>query len=374
MKFAFKTLNTLNPASNLEDIMTEWNVNRVSYVAIMNLLLMGANFVNLFLREGGFLYSKEYTNIIAFAVSLILIVISRIYVGYIRGGYKKRQRSAVVAETIFMGFWILLVIGYTPFYIKDIAEGRPPFYLVIVYSLLITVPIFTKRQTITVFSIPALLNIFFAVVNDASLVFYIYTIVFSFFGFIGAFYVHQQFIALIMKLQYSGTTDTLTGLLNRQIGLQRGMQLHEICKRYNKYFALYMIDIDDFKLYNDGFGHINGDKALKTITGVFSTVFNRKEDVIYRYGGEEFTVCISSDSLNAIYDMAERTRSRVEMLNLETSDKAKYRSLTISIGCAICEPTEENKKLKLLDVTNKADQALFEAKDRGKNTVVINIL
>ena len=121
--------------------------------------------------------------------------------------------------------------------------------------------------------------------------------------------------------------------------------------------SLLMIDIDNFKNFNDTFGHQEGDKVLKEIAKTIITS-SRKEDLIARYGGEEFTVILPHADKNEAFIIAERLRENIH--NIENEKK-----LTVSIGISSF-PQDAYKKEELIEY---ADQALYKAKHEGKDRV-----
>jgi len=120
-------------------------------------------------------------------------------------------------------------------------------------------------------------------------------------------------------------------------------------------FTLLMIDIDNFKKFNDEFGHQTGDTILKNISNIFRVV-SRKIDTIARYGGEEFAIILPNTKKREALVLAERLRKSVE-----ESDKLK--NITISIGVASFPENGEKKEVLI----SNADRALYEAKRTGKN-------
>ncbi|MFC1508544.1 sensor domain-containing diguanylate cyclase [Candidatus Omnitrophota bacterium] len=122
-------------------------------------------------------------------------------------------------------------------------------------------------------------------------------------------------------------------------------------------FALLMIDIDNFKKFNDTEGHQAGDDILRNISRVFKD-FSRKIDIVARYGGEEFTIILPGTKKKDAFILAERLRKSVE-------ENKNLKNLTISIGIASFPEDAEEKELLI----SKADKALYKAKETGKNKV-----
>ena len=153
-------------------------------------------------------------------------------------------------------------------------------------------------------------------------------------------------------------TDSLTGLLNRRYLEQRLEEEIKRSGRHNYPMCFMMIDVDDFKSYNDTYLHPEGDKALRIVGNCLKDTL-RGADVAVRYGGEEFSVLLPQTSIDEGEIIAERIRRRIE------STRFPHRQVTVSIGIASLS-LEVNTVEKLIEA---ADEALFEAKKDGKNKV-----
>lgn len=130
--------------------------------------------------------------------------------------------------------------------------------------------------------------------------------------------------------------------------------------------CLVMIDVDNFKNYNDTHGHLKGDEALKNIAGIFHDK-SRKCDPVARYGGEEFAIIMPNTMKENAKLFAERLRSEVEKLYAEDTSIIPEKRLTISAGVAVY-PEDAKTKDELI---SKADTALYQAKHDGKNRIYI---
>lgn len=160
-------------------------------------------------------------------------------------------------------------------------------------------------------------------------------------------------------------TDELTGIFNRRYFNQCFDRELQRCKRYNHPLGVVMLDIDQFKRYNDLNGHLLGDEVLKQVARILESNL-RKADIIARYGGEEFVILLPEISKLQAVRVADKLRKKVERAafpNEATQPKGK---LTISLGIAIY-PEDAQSQEKLLRL---ADAALYEAKSAGRNCVV----
>ena len=130
--------------------------------------------------------------------------------------------------------------------------------------------------------------------------------------------------------------------------------------------SLLMMDIDHFKGYNDTYGHIKGDEVLIEVTKAINDTI-RKQDIFARYGGEEFVLVLEQVSENDAEKIAEKIIEAVYEADIENTSSPKGR-ITISIGIA---SMLNRKKLDLSQFTNRADQALYKAKEKGRNTLAV---
>ncbi len=165
------------------------------------------------------------------------------------------------------------------------------------------------------------------------------------------------------QLEEQSIRDALTGLFNRhfmQITLERELAR---AARAGSSVALFMLDIDHFKRFNDTFGHGAGDAMLRAIARAFRESV-RAEDIVCRYGGEEFAIILPGLSAQDALERAERVRGTVAALQVPL-DSVSYGQTTVSIGIAV-SPSDGARPEDLL---RKADQALYCAKHGGRNQV-----
>ncbi|HEX6124104.1 MAG TPA: diguanylate cyclase [Pyrinomonadaceae bacterium] len=162
------------------------------------------------------------------------------------------------------------------------------------------------------------------------------------------------------EFEQLSVTDALTGLLNRRYLEKRLSEEIQRSKRHRFPMTLMLLDVDDFKSYNDSFGHPAGDAALKIVAGVLQDIL-RGADVAARYGGEEFAILLPQTTSSEAAAIAERLRQRIEHADFPK------RKVTVSIGIASCSNDIETPD----DLVAAADHALYEAKDHGRNNVQI---
>ena len=162
-------------------------------------------------------------------------------------------------------------------------------------------------------------------------------------------------------------TDGLTLLYNSRHFFERLGSEIERAVRYDSFLSLILLDIDDFKQYNDTYGHPEGDKVLARLGEVIRES-SRKADSAYRYGGEEFTVILPETEVESAVNVAERIRNGLESLIFSPASGEEVHK-TVSIGVAQYRPHEE-----LSSFMNRADTAMYQAKEQGKNRVFFSKL
>jgi diguanylate cyclase (GGDEF)-like protein len=176
----------------------------------------------------------------------------------------------------------------------------------------------------------------------------------------------QRMTWLNEKLRELAHTDESTGLYNkRRLMEQLDMEIAR-ARRYGEVFSCFMIDIDDFKSINDRFGHQAGDEVLRQ-TGLLLRRSMRKSDFIARYGGEEFTVLLPRTNGAGAYRAAENLRSNF-MSHAFTLSSSSVR-ITISVGITSCTTFD---RMDARQIIQRADNALYRAKQAGKNRVCFN--
>jgi diguanylate cyclase (GGDEF)-like protein len=158
--------------------------------------------------------------------------------------------------------------------------------------------------------------------------------------------------------------DALTGIYNRRFFDKTMAHLFGFLSRSESLLSMLMIDIDFFKLYNDTYGHIEGDKCLKAVAKILSHSITRRDDFIVRYGGEEFIVVLPNTDERGAHLIADKLLKNVRNLNIphEHSCAAKY--ITISIGCITGNVLHTQK---LDDFVNNADKLMYKSKHDGRD-------
>ncbi|MEW5807439.1 MAG: sensor domain-containing diguanylate cyclase [Acidobacteriota bacterium] len=170
---------------------------------------------------------------------------------------------------------------------------------------------------------------------------------------------------LFNSIQIAANHDGLTKLMNRKYFMQRlGFEINKAEKEGTQ-ISIFIFDIDFFKAYNDGNGHLAGDEALKVIGRLLREVV-REDDLVARYGGEEFIVALPNTPKMGAIIVAEKIRKMFEDYHFPNQETLPGGKMTISGG--LSSFPEDGRSST--DLISHADQALYQAKAKGKNTVV----
>ena len=169
---------------------------------------------------------------------------------------------------------------------------------------------------------------------------------------------------MVQQMQAMAERDGLTGVYNHRYFQQKLSEELTKAERYNKDLSLIMLDVDHFKKFNDTYGHMEGDKVLRTVAEVIQATVRNKVDVVARYGGEEFVIILPEADGNVGKELAERVRKNIEAYLFENSSKGIYR-VTVSLGVA-SYPFDAREQRTLIQ---NADLALYQAKNGGRNRV-----
>jgi len=170
----------------------------------------------------------------------------------------------------------------------------------------------------------------------------------------------RENMTLLTELHQLASTDMLTGLQSRRHFFELAEREFYLARRYDRELAAMMIDIDHFKSINDTYGHAAGDLALQRLSELCREKL-RATDLVGRYGGDELVVLLPFSDVEQGLEIAQRIRAGVDELTIET-DEASF-TFTISIGVATAFSAAD-----LAQLLRRADRALYQAKQDGRNT------
>lgn len=178
---------------------------------------------------------------------------------------------------------------------------------------------------------------------------------------------HLELVRHRKRLKLLSTTDGLTGIPNRR---RFDDLLHKEwgrAQREKEQLSILLIDLDNFKKYNDYYGHLQGDECLRQVAKVLQAAGQRQTDIIARYGGEEFAAVLPHTELAGAETFAKKLLQEVRELQLPHDKNGDFNIVTFSIGVTSVLPSES---IACSDVLDFADGCLYEAKEFGKNKFV----
>ena len=167
------------------------------------------------------------------------------------------------------------------------------------------------------------------------------------------------------RLTVLAALDGLTGIANRRSFDERLAQEWHRSARHRKPLALAMIDLDNFKQFNDLYGHLAGDQCLKAVAAALAKEVQRPEDFVARFGGEEFALLLPHTSAEGAHHVLQRLREAIYALGIEHIGNS-WGKVTVSIGYSAVTPTQGDGQSRLIQL---ADAALYQAKSVGRNRV-----
>lgn len=179
----------------------------------------------------------------------------------------------------------------------------------------------------------------------------------------------DQLNRLNNELEALSQLDSLTQILNRRSFNEFAQQQWAQTKRHQQPISALMIDVDHFKLYNDHYGHPAGDACLKKVTQAIKSCLHRTNDLLGRYGGEEFVVLLPETDTQGAYCVAQAINKAICDLNIPHTTSMTGTHVTASIGGATCIRTTSHS---LDELVKYADRALYKAKRSGRNRALVD--
>ncbi len=179
----------------------------------------------------------------------------------------------------------------------------------------------------------------------------------------------DQLNQLNAELEALSQLDSLTQIYNRRTFNELAQQQWLVAARQQQPISALMIDVDHFKLYNDHYGHPAGDACLKKVTQAIKSCLHRPQDILGRFGGEEFVALLPETDIEGTFKVAEAINKAVNALEIRHDVSPTHRRVSVSVGGATCNQTTGHD---LEELIKSADRALYKAKRSGRNRALVD--
>ena len=282
----------------------------------------------------------------------------------------RRPGRSRTGDKLCGAFWLLFPVQSVLLSMSFVPNPTMVWALLLTAMTAATLPVLSAAMSAAVFSVMAVG--FLAVSGsrgEPSLA--VWSLAAAVAGFALSRWICRQMMHLEKGYQHELNVDYLTGVLNRRGGLSALWVFLDHCRETNRRAAVYMVDIDYFKDYNDRFGHLRGDAVLREVAhglrrDLQATASRKADGLVCRWGGEEFIVCLALSGEQDAAQPAERFCRHIEELKIPSACRRASEYVTISVGVAVCGPERIGKEHpnSLID---QADAAMYQAKRDGRN-------
>lgn len=289
---------------------------------------------------------------------------------------RMQSRKRAMIREINRAFWFMQYLTIALFSIFAPNQLEAQLEVVILMSVLALVPLFERKEVIVTLGFEALLlllHFFLATLSaehlvNAVLIMLLCALISV--QFYASYERRETDATVISSAKSQAETDPMTRLLNRR-GLERRVtQIWPISIRERQSVAVIMLDIDNFKKFNDTFGHSEGDECIKMIADALSSVIKRRTDYVARVGGEEFLVLLTGLTEGDAVNMAIQCKKAVEDRKMPHAPGNFLPYVTISMGLAFADAVVP--EVDFWELRNEADKALYQAKEGGKARIYYN--
>lgn len=278
--------------------------------------------------------------------------------------YKKTSNHQM--KIIYTTYWVLYTIEALSFSVMEALDRQTTnnyLIYVLLFSILPVITPFTKNLILIVALYVECCALLFAMGQPIDLMICFFVTVMGM-GYSIFHFNHYLSVSIAnKKLEFSANGDLLTNFMNRR-GFEKAVpSLRSFCKNNGYNFCIIMMDIDNFKSYNDRYGHLEGDICLKQVSACVKENFSRPTDLCVRYGGEEFLVLTAQRDVERLVEHLEDTLELINDIEFENTFE------TVSVSAGLYVATEEDTDTPVERLIERADKQLYNAKRHGKNCV-----
>lgn len=363
-------------SSNLKD-----NLSRLKFVIVMLIIVELGILALALLPNINLVPDKNFSLYIN--MYFAVIVYSVLFLGVLHYMSKHQTEKSILLFRLIIltGLMLLLFWGASMKFLTHSNSLSPSIYMIILFSISV-IPFFNYWE-ILIITLPSQLFITIITILDQSLKtqstaqvimdgwgFIFLSIMFSTILYVDRVQYFKKDLLLKKQnnlLKQHSEVDALTDIFNRR-KLDETMESEwQRSSRTKQSIAFLLIDLDNFKKYNDTYGHIEGDMCLRKSAAIMKESLKRSSDMIFRYGGEEFGVILLFTDVNSAEIVAEKIRKNIENSGISHKE-SDHGHLTVSIGltASIGNKDEDYHSMYL-----EADKALYAAKRSGRNKVIV---
>ena len=183
-------------------------------------------------------------------------------------------------------------------------------------------------------------------------------------GLLVIYFLSKKLKSAYETIREQAILDGLTEIPNRRYFSERVSTEFKLSQRSEKPLSVIMCDVDNFKAYNDTYGHGKGDQCLKKVAQTLQSSLKRPGDFCARYGGEEFVVLLPNTDLDGALNIAEKIRSNIEKMEISHEKSLPAKVVTLSLGVTT---SKKNNLFSHEELVKQADMALYRSKELGRN-------
>lgn len=300
--------------------------------------------------------------------SVIFVIVSFGFMCFLEAGLKRPFLSTRRQRNTYTAYWIVYMIEALSFSIMELLDrGTVNNYVTFIIAFTF-LPVIEPIPKILIYAIAMGVEVYGILYTTQSIGTVIVCVALALAGVVCSavnFFLYTSIQITNKRLEFTANGDALTGCMNRR-GFRSGFpSLREFCRDRKKSLCMIMIDIDNFKKFNDIYGHIQGDICIKAVADCINHSFSRPTDMRVRYGGEEFLIVTAQSDVNALLEHLQKTLHDINNIKL---DRVKEK-VSVSMGLYICEDDKNKSPEEFIE---KADTQLYNAKQNEKNCISFN--